>query len=65
MEIEQIKEIIATLNLESETTAQIVEQLMPMLWWTFVWVPLIKEIMIAFIVLTILALFYGLIIKMT
>lgn len=44
---EQMKELVATLNLESTTTAQIMHELMPLLWWKFVWLHVFEGVLIA------------------
>lgn len=52
--IEAIKEIVATLNLESETTLEIVKEIMPLLWWKFIWLNVLwgglVALLIAFVV---------------
>ena len=40
--IAQLKEIITTLNLESGTTREIIHELMPLFWWKFVWIEVIR-----------------------
>lgn len=48
----QVKEIIATLNLESATTAGIVKEIMPILWWQFVWLPIINNVVTVVLAVT-------------
>jgi hypothetical protein len=38
--IQALKEIIVTLNLESQTTVEILKELMPLLWWKLIWMPM-------------------------
>lgn len=40
--IKELQEIIATLNLESETTQEIIKELIPLLWWKVVIFPFIE-----------------------
>ena len=49
--IAQLKEIIATLNLESGTTREIIHELMPLFWWKFVWIEIMK-FSVAFMMIT-------------
>lgn len=39
--INQIKELVMTLNLESQTTLQVIDKIEPILWWKFVYMPFI------------------------
>lgn len=49
--INQVKEVITTLNLESETMAEILNEIMPLLWWHLVY----KEIAVVIICFSFLA----------
>ena len=49
--LETIRQIIGTLNLESTTTVQILHELMPLLWWKLVWLPILEGVGTALIII--------------
>lgn len=59
--LHQLTEMVATLNLESTTTIQIVDRVMPLLYWHFVWSPIINVTLMTFLFSIILVSSYKLI----
>jgi len=59
--IAELKEIMATLNLESETTLEIINEIMPLIWWTFVWSDILRMFVLLVLLLPMLFIVYKMI----